>query len=96
MNRQAIVGIFTVVPYRAVRLLLVLANVGRRTLQDGRPLQVRVRTAQGRTRVRERVVVGVIDQTNLLEDFTVEVVMAINNNVSVPRDARFVIQARSP
>jgi ABC-type transporter Mla subunit MlaD len=40
------------------------------------------------------VIVGIVDQTKLLpEDFTVDVVMAINNNVDIPRDSRFLIAA---
>jgi ABC-type transporter Mla subunit MlaD len=95
MNRQAIVGIFTVVALIGLfGFFLVLANVG----PEGRyKTAVHFKSASGLHKgalvYESGVVVGVIDQTNLLEDFTVEVVMAINNNVSVPRNARFVIQA---
>jgi len=40
------------------------------------------------------VIVGVVDQTRLLpEDFTVDVILGINNSVDVPRNSRFVIEA---
>jgi len=95
MNRQAIVGIFTVVALIGLfGFFLVLANVG----PEGRyKTAVHFKSASGLHKgalvYESGVVVGVIDQTNLLEDFTVEVVMAINNNVDVPRNARFIIQA---
>ncbi len=38
--------------------------------------------------------VGVVDSLQLLPaDFTVSIILAINNNVDIPRDARFIIQA---
>jgi len=38
--------------------------------------------------------VGVVDSLQLLPaDFTVDIILAINNNVDIPRDARFIIQA---
>jgi ABC-type transporter Mla subunit MlaD len=96
MNKQAIVGIFTVVALLGLfGFFLVLANVG----PSGRyKIGVHFKSAAGLHKgalvYESGVVVGVIDQTNLIpEDFTVEVVLAINNNVDVPRNARFIIQA---
>ena len=41
--------------------------------------------------------VGIVDATILQpDDFTVEVILAINNNVDIPRDARFIVATRSP
>jgi ABC-type transporter Mla subunit MlaD len=38
--------------------------------------------------------VGVVDSLQLQPaDFTVSIILAINNNVDIPRDARFIIQA---
>jgi len=40
------------------------------------------------------VIVGIVDQTKLLpEDFTVDVILAINNAVDIPRNSRFLIAA---
>jgi ABC-type transporter Mla subunit MlaD len=96
MTRQAIVGIFTIVALIGLfGFFLVLANVG----PEGRyKIGVHFKSAAGLHKgalvYESGVVVGVVDQTNLMpEDFTVEVVVAINNNVDVPRNARFIIQA---
>lgn len=96
MNRQAIVGIFTIVALIGLfAFFLVLANVG----PQGRyKIGVHFKSAAGLHKgalvYESGVVVGVVDQTNIIpEDFTVEVVLAVNNNVDVPRNARFVIEA---
>jgi len=40
------------------------------------------------------VVVGIVDRTQLLpDDFTVDVILALDNNVDSPRSAKFLIQA---
>src|ERR1700736_795390 len=96
MNRQALVGIFTVVALLGLfGFFLVLANVG---TQGRYKIGVHFKSAPGLHKgalvYESGVVVGVVDQTQLLpEDFTVDVILAINNNVDVPRDARFLIQA---
>jgi ABC-type transporter Mla subunit MlaD len=96
MNRQAIVGLFTLLGLVALfAILLVIRNVG----TGGRyPIGVHFKSAAGLHRgalvYESGVVVGVVDETRLLpEDFTVEVILAINNNVDIPRDARFLIAA---
>lgn len=96
MNRQALVGIFTIAALIGLfAFFLVLANVG----PSGRyKIGVHFKSAAGLHKgalvYESGVVVGVVDQTNLIpEDFTVEVVLAINNNIDVPRNARFVIEA---
>jgi ABC-type transporter Mla subunit MlaD len=96
MNRQALVGIFTVVMLVALfGVLIVLQNYGTK----GRyKIGVHFKSAAGLHRgalvYESGVVVGVVDQTNLLpEDFTVDVILAIDNNVDVPRNAKFLIQA---
>ena len=96
MNRQAIVGIFTIVALLGLfGVFIVLENYG---TQGRYKIGVHFKSAAGLHRgalvYESGVVVGVVDQTNLLpEDFTVEVILAINNNVDVPRTARFLIQA---
>jgi ABC-type transporter Mla subunit MlaD len=96
MNRQAIVGVFTLVGLIALfAILLVIRNVG----TGGRyPIGIHFKSAAGLHRgalvYESGVVVGVVDETRLLpEDFTVEVILGINNNVDIPRDARFLIAA---
>ena len=96
MNRQALVGLFTIVALLGLfAVFFVLANVG---TQGRYRIGVHFKSAAGLHKgalvYESGVVVGVVDQTNLLpDDFTVEVILAINNNVDVPRNARFLIQA---
>jgi phospholipid/cholesterol/gamma-HCH transport system substrate-binding protein len=96
MNRQAIVGLFTLAGLVALfGVLLVIRNVG----TGGRyPIGVHFKSAAGLHTgalvYESGVNVGVVSETRLLpEDFTVEVILGINNNVDIPRDARFVIAA---
>ncbi|HEY5349135.1 MAG TPA: MlaD family protein, partial [Candidatus Lustribacter sp.] len=96
MNRQAIVGLFTLLGLAALfAVFLVLANVG----TGGRYLTaVHFKSAAGLHRgalvYESGVIVGVVEQTRLLpEDFTVDIIMAINNSVDVPRNSRFLIAA---
>jgi ABC-type transporter Mla subunit MlaD len=96
MNRQAIVGLFTLLGLIALfAILLVIRNVG----TGGRySIGVHFKSAAGLHRgalvYESGVVVGVVQETRLLaEDFTVEVILGINNNVDIPRDARFLITA---
>ena len=96
MNRQALVGIFTILALLGLfGFFLVLENVG---TQGRYKIGVHFKSAAGLHKgalvYESGVVVGVVDQTSLIpDDFTVEVILAINNNVDVPRNARFLIQA---
>ncbi len=95
MTRQALVGVFTIVALCALfAIFFVLANVG---TQGRYKIGVHFKTAAGLHKgalvYESGVVVGIVDSTALLEDFTVDVILAINNSVSVPRNARFIIQA---
>jgi ABC-type transporter Mla subunit MlaD len=96
MSRQAIVGLFTIVGLLALfGVALVLANIG----TGGRYLTaVHFKSAAGLHKgalvYESGVIVGVVDQTRLSpEDFTVDVILAINNAVDIPRDSRFLIAA---
>jgi ABC-type transporter Mla subunit MlaD len=96
MNRQALVGIFTVVALVGLfGILAVLENYG----TGGRyKLPVHFKSAAGLHRgalvYESGVVVGTVDSTKLRsDDFTVDVILALNNDVDVPRNAKFLIQA---
>jgi ABC-type transporter Mla subunit MlaD len=96
MNRQAIVGLFTVFGLVALfGVFWVLANIG----TGGRyRTAVHFKSAAGLHKgalvYESGVIVGVVDQTKLLpEDFTVDIIMAISNNVDIPRNSRFLIAA---
>jgi ABC-type transporter Mla subunit MlaD len=96
MNRQAVVGLFTILGLVGLfAVFLELANVG---TQGRYRIGVHFKSASGLHKgalvYESGVVVGVVDSTELLaDDFTVDVILAINNNVDVPRSARFIIQA---
>ncbi len=95
MTRQALVGVFTIVALCALfAIFFVLANVG---TQGRYKIGVHFKSAAGLHKgalvYESGVTVGIVDSTALLDDFTVDVVLAINNSVSVPRNARFIIQA---
>jgi ABC-type transporter Mla subunit MlaD len=96
MNRQAIVGLFTILGLLALFVVFfVLSNVG----TGGRyKTGVHFKSASGIHKgalvYESGVNVGVVDSLQLLPaDFTVDIILAINNNVDIPRDARFIIQA---
>lgn len=94
MNRQAAVGLFTIVALLGLfSVFFVLANVG---TQGRYKIGVHFKSAAGLHKgalvYESGVVVGVVDSTDLLPDFSVQVVLGINNSVSVPRNSRFLIQ----
>jgi ABC-type transporter Mla subunit MlaD len=96
MNRQAVVGLFTILGLIGLfAIFLELANFG---TQGRYRIGVHFKSASGLHKgalvYESGVVVGVVDATQLLpDDFTVDVILAINNNVDIPRNARFLIQA---
>jgi ABC-type transporter Mla subunit MlaD len=96
MNRQALVGLFTILGLGALFVMfLVLADVGSTGRYD---IGVRFKSAAGLHKgalvYESGVNVGIVDATRLLpSDFTVDVILAINNNVDIPRDAEFLIEA---
>jgi ABC-type transporter Mla subunit MlaD len=96
MNRQAIVGLFTILGLLALFVVFfVLSNIG----PAGRyKIGVHFKSASGIHKgalvYESGVNVGVVDSLQLLPaDFTVDIILAVNNNVDIPRDARFIIQA---
>jgi ABC-type transporter Mla subunit MlaD len=96
VNRQAIVGLFTVLGLLGLFVIFfVLSNVS----TNGRyKIGVHFKSASGihagALVYESGVNVGVVDSIQLLPaDFTVSIILAINNNVDIPRDARFIIQA---
>ncbi len=94
MNRQAAVGLFTIIALLGLfAVFFVLTNVG---TQGRYKIGVHFKSAAGLHKgalvYESGVVVGLVDSTDLLPDFSVRVILAINNSVSVPRDSRFLIQ----
>ena len=96
MNKQAIVGLFTLLGLVALfAVFLIIANVGTGgRYQTGVHFKSAAGLHKGALVYESGVIVGIVDQTKLLpEDFTVDVIMAINNNVDIPRNSRFLIAA---
>jgi ABC-type transporter Mla subunit MlaD len=96
MTRQAIVGLFTILALLGLfAIFFVLTNVG----PQGRyKIAVHFKSAAGLHKgalvYESGVVVGLVDSTVLRpDDFSVDVYLAINNNVDIPRTAKFLIQA---
>jgi ABC-type transporter Mla subunit MlaD len=95
MTRQALVGLFTIVALIGLfAIFVVIENYG---TQGRYKTAVHFKSAAGLHRgalvYESGVVVGTVDSTKLLDDFTVDVYLAINNNVDIPRNAKFLIQA---
>ncbi len=94
MSRQAIVGAFTIGALIGLfAIFFVLADIG---TQGRYKVGVHFKSAAGLHKgalvYESGVNVGIVDATILQpEDFTVEVILAINNNVDIPRDARFIV-----
>lgn len=96
MTRQAIVGAFTIVALVALfGVFFVLASLGTQGRYD---IGVHFKSAAGLRKnalvYESGVVIGTVKSTQLLpDDFSVEVVLSINNGVDIPRTAKFLIQA---
>ena len=96
MTRQAQVGAFSIV---ALLLLFgvfyVITDFG--TRHTGYRIGVHFESAAGITPGAlvyfSGVNVGSVDSIELLADNTVDVVLAINRDIDIPRDSRFLIQA---
>jgi phospholipid/cholesterol/gamma-HCH transport system substrate-binding protein len=96
MNRQAIVGFFTLIALAGLfTIFYVLENLG---AGEGRYLVgVHFKSAAGLHKgalvYESGVQVGIVDSVSLQPDFSVEVILAVNNHVDVPQDARYSINA---
>ena len=94
VSRQAIVGAFTIAALVGLfAIFYVLADIG---TQGRYKVGVHFKSAAGLHKgalvYESGVNVGIVDSTILQPvDFTVEVILAINNNVDIPRDARFIV-----
>jgi ABC-type transporter Mla subunit MlaD len=95
MSKQALVGVFTIVALLALfGIFFVLENIG---TQGRYQIGVHFKSASGLHKgalvYESGVLVGLVDRTVLEPNFSVEVIMSIDNSVDVPRDARFIVQA---
>jgi ABC-type transporter Mla subunit MlaD len=96
MTRQAIVGLFTILALLGLfAIFFVLTNFG---TQGRYKIAVHFKSAAGLHKgalvYESGVVVGLVDSTVLRsDDFSVDVYLAINNSVDIPRNAKFLIQA---
>jgi len=96
MNKQAQVGLFTILGLIAVfAVFFVLADFGTRA--QGYKVGVHFQAASGLRNAAivylSGVPIGAVDEITLLPDYTTEVVLSIRPGFAIPRSSRFLIQA---
>lgn len=96
MTRQAQVGAFAIVALLLLfGIFYVVTNFG--TRHTGYRIGVHFRSAAGVTPGAQvyfsGVDVGSVDEIELLPDNTVDVILAINRDINIPQESRFLIQA---
>ena len=96
MNKQAQVGLFTILGLVAVfAVFFVLADFGTRT--QGYKIGVHFKAASGLRNASivylSGVPIGAVDQITLLKDYSTEVVLAVKPGYEIPLNSRFLIQA---
>jgi ABC-type transporter Mla subunit MlaD len=96
MNRQAQVGLFTLLGLVAVfAVFYVLADIGERS--EGYKIGVHFRAASGLRNgayvYLSGVPIGAVDQITLLPDYSTEVILAIKPPYEIPQGSKFLIQA---
>lgn len=96
MSRQAQLGLFAVVALALLfGIFYVITDFG--TRHSGYRIGVHFASAAGLPTGAQvffsGVTVGTVDQVQLLPDNTVDVILAIQNNINIPKDSKFLIQA---
>jgi phospholipid/cholesterol/gamma-HCH transport system substrate-binding protein len=96
MNRQAQVGLFTILGLIAVfAVFYVLEDIGARS--QGYKIGVHFRAASGLRNgayvYLSGVPIGAVDQITLLPDYSTEVILAIKPPYEIPQGSKFLIQA---
>ncbi|MBV8600707.1 MAG: MCE family protein [Candidatus Eremiobacteraeota bacterium] len=96
MSRQSIVGLFTILGLVSLFVVyFVLSDF--LTRASGYEIGVHFDTAAGLTRgslvYESGVQVGNVARIKLLDDFSVELVLAIKKDVDIPKDSKFVISS---
>jgi hypothetical protein len=96
MSRQARLGLFAFVSLLLLfGIFYVITDYG--TRHSGYRIGVHFATAAGLPTGAQvffsGVTVGTVDQVQLLPDNTVDVILAIQNGVDIPKDSKFLIQA---
>ncbi|HZT11388.1 MAG TPA: MlaD family protein [Candidatus Baltobacteraceae bacterium] len=96
MTRQAQLGLFAVFALMLLfGIFYVVTDFG--TRHSGYRIGVHFSTAAGLPTGAQvffsGVTVGTVDQVQLMQDNTVDVILAIQNGINIPRDSRFLIQA---
>lgn len=96
MNKQAIVGMFTLLGLAVIfGVFYVLSDFGTRA--RGYKVGVHFASAAGLRPgaivYLSGVPVGTVDQTQLQPDYTVDVILAVNKAVDIPKSSKFIISA---
>lgn len=96
MSRQAQLGLFAVVALLLLfGIFYVITDFG--TRHSGYRIGVHFSSAAGLPTGAQvffsGVTVGTVDQVQLLADNSVDVILAIQNNINIPKNSKFLIQA---
>ena len=96
MSRQAQLGLFAVIALVLLfGIFYVITDFG--TRHSGYRIGVHFASAAGLPTGAQvffsGVTVGTVDQVQLLPDNSVDVILAIQNNIGIPKDSKFLIQA---
>ncbi len=96
MSRQGQLGLFAVVALVLLfGIFYVITDFG--TRHSGYRIGVHFASAAGLPTGAQvffsGVTVGTVDQVQLLADNSVDVILAIQNNINIPKDSKFLIQA---
>lgn len=96
MSRQAQLGLFAVVALLLLfGIFYVITDFG--TRHSGYRIGVHFSSAAGLPTGAQvffsGVTVGTVDQVQLLPDNSVDVILAIQNNINIPKNSKFLIQA---
>jgi MlaD protein len=96
MNKQAIVGVFTLLGLAVIfGIFCVLSDFGTRA--RGYKVGVHFESAAGLRPgalvFLSGVPVGTVEQTQLQPDYTVDVILAVNKAVDIPKSSKFIISA---
>ncbi len=99
MSRQAQLGLFAVIALMLLfGIFYVITDFG--TRHSGYRIGVRFASAAGLPTGAQvffsGVTVGTVDQIKLEADNSVDVILAIQNGINIPKESKFLIQLRSP
>ena len=96
MKKQAIVGVFTLLGLAVIfGVFCVLSDFGTRArgYRVGVHFESAAGLRPGALVYLSGVPVGTVDQTQLQPDYTVDVILAVNKAIDIPKSSKFIISA---